>query len=451
MKRSIPAAVGLAAAVSLVLTACGGGNGGGTPSSEAPTGGSAAETSESTEPVELTLSGWSLSTTPEFQLLADAFHAEHPNVTVTLKEYDASQYNTLVTADLAAGTGPDVITQKEVKYVPTFQAGGQLLDVSDLVSQLPDGINGVKSYEVDGKQYAIPYRNDSWVLFYNKDLFDKAKVAYPDGTWTWDDYAKAAKALATALQADGNATVFGTYQHSWQSTLQGFANAQAPDGGILTGKYDYMKPYYERVLGLQSAKAQVDFGSISTNKLTYQGQFGKQSAAMMPMGSWYVATLISQQKSGDADTFSWGFAPIPQYDSSTTGTDKTPVTFGDPTGFGINAKIDQKKVQAAKDFLLFAASADGAKALAAIGITPALTNDEVASTYFATEGAPTDDLSKFAWTTHDTHPENPTDKNAAAVQSILNDAHTAIMSGSSSIDDALAQAAQRVKDEVGIG
>ncbi len=448
MKRSIPAAVGLAAVASLLLSACGGG---GTPAatSGAPATGGAATTAAA-EPVELTLSGWSLSTTPEFKTLADAFHAKNPNVTVTLKEYDASNYNTLVTADLAAGVGPDIITQKEVKYVPVFQAGGQLLDVTDLQSKVDASISGMKSYQVDGKQYALPYRNDSWVLFYDKDLFDKAKVAYPDGTWTWDDYATAAKALTTALSTGGS-PVFGTYQHSWQSTLQGFANSQAPDGGILTGKYDYMKSYYERALDLQKAKAQPDFGTVTTNKLTYQGEFGKQQAAMMPMGSWYVATLISQQKSGDANKFAWGFAPIPQYDSSTTGTDKTPVTFGDPTGFGINAAIDQKKLQAAKDFLVFASSADAAKALAAIGITPALTTADVASTYFAVDGAPTDDLSKFAWTTHDTHPENPTDQNAAAVQAILNDAHTAIMSGSTPIDDALAQAAQRVKDEVGIG
>ena len=127
------------------------------------------------------------------------------------------------------------------------------------------------------------------------------------------------------------------------------------------------------------------------------------------------------------------------------------MTFGDPTGFGINAAIDKSKTDAAKGFLVFASSADAAKILAGIGITPALTTDEVATTYFATPGVPTDDLSKFAWTTHDTHAENPTDPNTAAVQNILNDAHTAIMSGSSSIDDALAQAAQRVHDEVGIG
>lgn len=442
MKRSIPVVAGLAVAASLLLTACGGGS---DDSSDQPAASGSA--SADTKPVELTLSGWSLATTPEFQVLADAYHAKHPNVTVTLKEYDATKYNDLIVADLAANAAPDIITQKNVSYVTVFAP--KLVDISDLVADLPEGINGVKSYEVAGKQYALPYRNDSWVLFYNKDLFDKAGVAVPDGTWTWDDYADTAKELTTKLGAAGSAAL-GTYQHSWQSIIQGFANAQT-DADIFSGDYSYMKPFYERALGLQDAGAQVDQGTVTTSKLTYQAQFGKQQAAMMPMGSWFVATLIAQQASGDSDKFAWGFAPIPQADSKTTGTSKTPVTFGDPTGFGINGAIDKDKLQAAKDFVAFSASEEAANALAKIGITPALTSDAVAETYFATAGAPTDELSKFAWTTHKTLPENPTDKNTAAVQKILGDAHTAIMTGSSSVDDALQQATDRVKNEVGLG
>jgi len=424
MKRKLAVAVGIAAIASLTLAACSG-------SSDTP--------EETTGPVTLTLSGWSLATTPEFQTLADGFHEENPDVTIELKEYDAAEYNTLVTADLAAGVGPDIITQKEVKFVTTFQEGGQLLDVSDV--KLPDGISGADSYKVDGTAYAVPYRNDSWVLFYNKALFDAAGVDYPDGSWTWDDYADA----AAELKAGG--APYGAYQHRWQSVVQGFANAQETKGkGVLSGEYDYMAPFYDRVLDLQSSGAIIDFNTSSANQLTYQGEFGKQNAAMMPMGSWYVATLIAQQASGDSDTFDWGFAPIPQVDDSTV---DEPVTFGDPTGFGINANIDEAKVDAAKAFLEYAASEAGASALAAIGITPALTNDAVVDTYFAVKGAPTDDLSKFAWSTHVVYPENPTSNKTATIQGILNDMHTAILSGSKSVDDAIAEAQDRVKNEVG--
>ncbi|NLP84742.1 extracellular solute-binding protein [Microbacterium sp. CFH 90308] len=431
MKRKFAAAAGVAVVATLSLAACSG-------SSETP--------AEESGPVTLTLSGWSLDTTPEFQALADAFQEENPDVTIELKGYDPAEYNTLLTADLAAGSGPDIITQKEVKFVPTFVEGGQLLDVSDV--ELPDGISGAASYEVDGTAYAVPYRNDSWVLFYNKALFDQAGVEHPDGSWTWDDYSEAAAALTEGIAAAGG-TAKGAYLHNWQSTVQGFASAQS-DTDVLTGDYEYMEPFYENVLALQGDGYQVDFNTAKANQLTYQGEFGKQNAAMLPMGTWFVATLIAQQASGDADDFEWGIAPIPQVDDSTAGLDNTPVTFGDPTGFGINAAIDDSKVQAAKDFLAFAAGEEGAQILAGIGITPALLSDSVVETYFAVDGAPADDLSKFAYSTHEVFPENPTSNKTAAIQGILNDMHTAIMSGSMPVADAITEAQERVANEVGL-
>lgn len=426
MNRKILAAGSIAAVAALTLAGCSGGS---------DTGGSA----DPDAPVTLTLSGWSIDTTPEFQTLADAFTEDHPNVTIELKEYDATEYNTLVTADLAAGSGPDIITQKEVKYVTTFQEGGQLLDVSDV--PLPDGISGTDSYEVDGAAYAVPYRQDSWVLFYNKALFDAAGVEHPDGSWTWDDYTDAAEALTTDASK-------GAYLHRWQSTVQGFANAQTGTS-VLDGDFSNMTDYYDSTLALQDAGSQVDFNTSTANQLTYQGEFGTQKAAMMLMGTWYTATLIAQQASGEANDFEWGIAPAPQLDDKTTGTDNTPVTFGDPTGFGINANIDSAKTDAAKQFLEFAASEEAAQALAEIGITPALTNDAVVESYFGVEGAPTDDLSKFAWSTHEVLPENPTSNKTATIQGILADLHTAVMSGSVSVDDAIKTAEDRVKNEVG--
>lgn len=432
MKRFPHVAVAAVAALSLALTGCSGGG---------DTSGSGAPAST------ITLAGWSLSTTPEFKTLADGFNATNPKYKVELKEYDATNYDTQMTADLAAGTAPDIYVQKNLKNFVTYQSGGQLLDVSDVAAKLGSDVNGLTPYQVDGKTYAIPYRQDGWVLYYNKDLFKKAGVTAPDGSWTWDDYVKVAKELTTKLKAAGSSAL-GTYQHSWQSTVQGFALAQTPGADLLGGDFSYLKPYYARALDLQAAGAQADFGTVTTNKLTYQAQFGTQQAAMMPMGSWYVATLIAQQKSGDANKFDWGIAPIPQYDSSTAGTDKTPVTFGDPTGLGINPKIAQDKVETAKAFLAYAASTDGATALAGIGITPALSSSAVTQAFFGVDGAPTDELSKRSIGTWTIKPENPVSKYTAALQNLLNTAHTAIMSKSSTVDAALTQAQDQAKSQV---
>ena len=429
MKRSISAVLGIAVAASMVLSGCGG-------DGDSAEGGG----------LKLTLAGWSLATTPEFKTLADGFHTANPDVTVELKEYDASNYDTQMIADLSAGKAPDVFVQKNLKNFYTYQNGKQLLDVSDVAGQLGDKAGGMANYQVDGKTYAVPYRNDGWVLYYNTGLFDKAKVAYPDGSWTWDDYAAAAKKLSTGLKSAGSQAL-GTYQHNWQSTIQGFAAAQTPGANWETGDFSYLKPYYVRALDLQKAKAQVDFGTETTNKLTYQAQFGKQSAAMMVMGTWFIATLRAQQEKGDADKFEWGIAPAPQFDKSTTGTAKTPVTFGDPTGLGINAGIDKKKVDAAKKFLAYAAGPQGSKALAGIGITPADTKS-VTADFFTLSGVPNDDVTKFAFGTRETKPENPVSKHTAGLLNVLNDLHTAVMSGTKDVDTAIAEAQTRAKNEV---
>ncbi|MEU7867805.1 extracellular solute-binding protein [Dactylosporangium sp. NPDC049140] len=432
MKRSFSATLGVVAALALTLAGCG--DDAATPEAM-PSG-----------PITLSLAGWSLSTTPEFKTLADGFHAANPNVTVELKEYDATNYDTQMIADLAAKKAPDIYVQKNLKNFYTYQSGKQLVDVSDVAGKLGDKVGGLSGYKVDGKTYAVPYRQDSWVLFYNRALFDKAGVKYPDGSWTWDDYAAASKQLTTAIKgAGGNA--LGDYEHVWQSTVQGFALAQTPGAKLESGDFSYLKPYYTRALDLQTAGAQPTYGTATTNKLTYQAQFGKQSAAMMLMGTWYIATLLKQQSTGDADTFQWGMAPAPQFDKSTTGTSSKPITFGDPTGLGINPAIDKQKMAAAKAFLAYAAGEGGAKGLAGIGITPADTA-AVTGVLFALKGMPTDDLSKFAFSTHDTRPENPVSKYTAGLQNILNDTHSAVLSGSKPVDAAITAAQDRAKNEV---
>ncbi|UFU03206.1 extracellular solute-binding protein [Ruania suaedae] len=430
MKRTMLTGAAALAATALTLTACSGGD-------DTGSGGEG----DASNVDSISLAGWSLSTTPEFQVLADAYNEQNPDVTVELKEYDATEYDTQMVADLAAGSAPDMYVLKNLKNFVTYEDGGQLLDVSDVVSEIDGDLAGIDAYTVDGTTYAVPYRQDAWYLYYNKDLFDEAGVDYPDGSWTWDDYAENAEELSDALGGDA----LGTYQHSWQSTLQGFANAQDPEADVLSGNWEYLVPWYERVLELQENDAQMSFGAITTNSVTYQSQFGTQQAAMMPMGSWYVATLLAQQESGDAEEFDWGFAPAPQMDASTT---ETPVTFADPTGIGVNPAVDADTAAAAKDFLAFVASEDAATALAEIGITPAVTNEAVTETFFSIEGIPTDETSQFTFSTHEVLPENPVSADTATLQNILNDAHSEILSGGSSPEDAIADAMDRAQSEV---
>ena len=445
-KRIIKAAA-LVSVAAMGLSACGGSQGGDVANASL----------NADEKVEISFAGWSLASTPEFQTLADAFNKEHPNVTVTLKEYSADDYDKQLTADLSGGTAPEVFPIKNLQKYYTYAVDSQgLADLSSIADGYKNDENiDISQYNLDGKYYAMPYRQDSWVLFYNKTMFEKAGVAVPDGTWTWDDYIKAAEELKEKLPAagyDAN-SVYPTYHHNWQSVFQSFTSAQSSadaDGAkknFLSGDYSYMKDNYTNVfLKAQDEKLTVDYNTSTSNKVQYQAQFGTEKAAMLPMGTWYAATLVQQQKSGDANDFEWGMAPIPQSASVKSESGK-PITFADPTGLAISAGATDQKLAAAKEFVQWASGEGGAKALAALATTPAYFSDAVVDTYFGVDGMANDDLTKDAWKNHDTRPENYVDKATNEVQAILKTMNSSIMTENASVDQAISDANKSIADQ----
>ncbi|MFV0428622.1 MAG: ABC transporter substrate-binding protein [Arachnia sp.] len=434
MKRRTIAAPAVIASLALALAGCSGGT---EPTGNSTSGSGGAET--------ITMSAWNVAATPEFQVLVDGFNATGPEYEVEIVEYDTAEYDTQMVADLAAGTAPDIVTQKNQSYFYTYADGGQLMDVSDILGDIQDNAS-LELFQVDGATYAVPYRQDQWILFYNKDLFAAAGVEEPNGAWTWDDYEEAAAALTTGVADSSGA--FGTYQHSWNASVQGFANAQVDGADPLSGDFEFYQPYYERALRMQDDGSQETFGNTTTNQLHYTSEFGTQKAAMTLMGSWFVASLIAMQESGDADDFEWSIAPAPQLDASLGYPDGTPRTFGNPTGLGINPAIDEAKVATAKEFLTWSASSEAAQLLAGIGITPAIVTDEVVEAFFATEGAPQDDVARWTFSNRQITPEHPNSAFTPGIWTILGDMHSAIMSESEGVDPAISAAQDRAANEV---
>lgn len=433
-------AIAVATVVGTLLAGCGGsGDSGQT------------EALDENAKTEITLAGWSFNTTPEFKTLKDAFEKEHPNITVTLKEYSADDYDKQMTGDISANSQPDVFPIKNLQKYYTYSQSEGLADLSDIATSFKDDSNiNISDYDLDGKYFAMPYRQDSWVLFYNKTMFEKAGVDLPDGTWTWDDYTKAAEELKQKLPEagyDSNA-VYPMYQHNWRSVVQAFALAQTgydPENTYFKGDFSYMDAYYRRALAWQDEGLTIDWNTSKTTSVQYQAQFGTQKAAMLPMGTWYAAALLNHQKNGDADQFEWGMAPIPQ--NPDEALPDTPVTFGDPTGLAVSSQSTGQKLAAAKEFVKFCAGEGGAEALASIATTPAYFSDDVAKVFFDVEGMANDDLSKKAWQDHDTKPENPVGEGGDTIGSLLDDAHSSIMTQTQSVDDALAAAKQNAIDQ----
>ena len=394
--------------------------------------------------IELTMAGWSIDSTPEFSVLKEGFEATNTDVVVVIKEYSADDYETQLTTDLSANSAPDLFPVKNLQPYHYLMSNGALADVSSLAESLAgDGNINLEHMTIDGSTYALPYRQDSWVIYYNKELFDAAGVSYPDGTWTWDDYQEAAQQLTDGL-AGTDTPAKGTYHHIWKSVVQGFALAQSEGAQIDSGDLGFLAPYYDRALAIQEAGLTETFSTAQSQSLAYQAQFGTQKAAMTLMGSWYIATLLAQRESGDADVFEWGLAPAPQLDASTS---ENPVTFGDPTSLAINASLSGEKLEAAEAFLQYVVSEECSSALAEIGITPSYFSDAVVDTIFGLEGMPEDDVSRAAFQNNDTRPENPVGEFTNDIQTILEDTHSEILTGTTPVADALTAVEAQLENE----
>jgi len=83
------------------------------------------------------------------------------------------------------------------------------------------------------------------------------------------------------------------------------------------------------------------------------------------------------------------------------------------------------------------------------GISPALVTDAVTKTFFGQQGIPTDSLSKFAWGSQKIAPQNPPSPKTPIASTALTAMHSAIMTGSTSLDKAISDAGAQFKNQAG--
>ncbi|MEU6011598.1 extracellular solute-binding protein [Streptomyces sp. NPDC047453] len=397
-------------------------------------GGSSDTTADGKKVLRIAL--WNYDQTPEFKALIDGFKAKYPDIEVRPVDILSDDYSEKVTTMLAGGDTTDVLTMKTLTDYARFGTRGQLQSVTDEVGKLDKAnYGGLDAYDMNGEYYALPYRQDFYVLYYNKALLKDSAADL--SKLTWSDYAALAK---RQTKGNGASKVYGTYHHTWRSLVQAIAAAQT-GGDLLGGDYGFFKDQYTMTLDLQKSGATMPWATANSQKVTYKTMFTTDKTAMMPMGTWFAAVLLQEKAAG---TFKddWGMAPLPQITADGKAT-----TFGAPTAFAINKKA--KNSDAARKFLTFASGPEGAAAVAKIGITPSYTDEAIMNTYFSAQGMPTDDLTKKAMRPDTVKLEMPISEKSSDVDTILTEEHELVMTGEKSLDQGIKEMNSRVKSEVG--
>ena len=385
----------------------------------------------------LTVASWDTTTGGYLAATETAFEAAYPDIDLQYVDVASQEYYQKASTMLAGGDTSDVFDVKELSDLQNWIEQGYVDSLESYVAadsyDLSHYLGMEKYYRgADEQLYALPYRSDFWVLFYNKTLFDNAGVEYPTNDMTWEQYAELAEKMTSG---EGIDKIYGTHYHTWLSAVVNWA----VDDGVYTladGNYEPLKYFYNLYQGLEDKGICQEYSELKAANLHYTAAFYQGNVAMVPMGYWFAATLIAERAKGTFD-FDWSFVAVPHKDDVPAGS-----SFGSLTGTCINKNAANK--DAAWKFINWRCSEAGAQAIAAVGTRPAYVSDAIAATMASAEGFPQDDGAKVALVPTTMGIEWPVGAKVSEIKTIVNEEHTLIMTRELSVDDGIAEMTDRV-------
>jgi multiple sugar transport system substrate-binding protein len=385
MNKRTPILFTLLLVFALALVACSGSTAAPTAVPAAPDTGTEAEAppaaAPSGEQVNLTFSVWG---DPEelriLQEIADAFHEENPNVSVTVTVSDWDTYWDKLQTQLAGGTPPDVFAMDAPLY-PDYQSRGVLMNLQPLIERDNFALDGyyeqsLVCYQTDEGYYGLPRDIQPSVMYYNKDMFDAAGVPYPDESWTWDDVITYGQELTQDTDSDGTVDQYALWADLWDMELLWGSMIWQFGGEIVDENYTQTLLAGEDAMEAWRVIEQMifEYGIMPTPSVAEQfgDPFESGNVAMTPAGHWVVPLYSNVD-------FAWDVAPLPQGDER--------ASMVNSVGFVIGK--DTRYPEEAWDFLKFLVGEPGQSRVTSLGLgVPTLMDIANSDAYLQQESAP---------------------------------------------------------------
>lgn len=311
------------------------------------------------EPVELSFFIWDEAQAQVTQEMIDLFEQQNENISVELTVIPWDEYIPKMQTVLATHTGPDICwlnTALGAQYVP---AGG-LVNLSKLAAE--DGYtfdhlnqNILDAYSYQDEYYGMPKDIDTVIVVYNKELFDKAGVAYPSNDWTWEEFRETAKALNNDefygyTNNNDERVYYSLIQANGGSIYNEDGTASAINNDIVKESVQFLIDMYEVDQSTPSGGEYIELGQMT--------HFLNEMAAMDITGSWNIS--VYAEALGDK----LGIAEMP-----TGKVGKSSISHG--IGYAIPEGCEH--VAEAWEFLKFLGS-DEAQLIQAASVIPANNN-----------------------------------------------------------------------------
>lgn len=291
------------------------------------------------------------------------FESENPNIKINKQVVPiGDQYYGQMDTRIAGKKAPDVV-RLEYQRIGKYANAGALLELSSYISKenQDDMFPAFKSaVTFNEKLCGMPHHTDTYALFYNKELLQKAGITVPasiEKAWTWDEF------LNVARTVKGKTGVKYPFTYRWVKGSGYYANPLIYMCGASLTNDDATKANMNTPQGVEFFKflqTWVNDGlvpDVSPNSPDPIDElFTSGATAMIFSGSWMMDYYDKNFKD------KWGVTFMVQKDG------KTGSTFG---GNAIAGLSQTKHPKEAAKFIEYITNAENSKVLCeAAGFLP---------------------------------------------------------------------------------
>ncbi|RCX19134.1 multiple sugar transport system substrate-binding protein [Fontibacillus phaseoli] len=303
--------------------------------------------------------------------VGDLFNAKYPNI-----EIKAITYVPKNLIDVLEKEKPDVLFLSLQQYEQLIREG-KLYDIDTLMSNDAFALKGVHPEIVSylrglgsGKLYGSAANFENKALYYNKDLFDKYNISYPQDQMTWEEIIQLAKRFpaedgVSGLYMLNLATI--TDDIAWTEHLTE-VNVKNMEVSLHSESY---RRIFEMVMDAYESKALV---APDMDLFEVYDPFITGTSAMTVDYYYYINNKINwaAEDKGNKFNLNWDVATAPVSEAS---RDIAPYFYVDGI-VSVNKESEQK--QAAWEFVKFVNSEELAKAKSrTIGGAPSTRTDYI--------------------------------------------------------------------------
>lgn len=306
------------------------------------------------------------------QQMVKAWNATHPKEQVSAQQIPAGKTSEeVISAAITAGNAPCLIYNTSPASVPVWQKTGGLVPLNQFPGaqsyiESRSGSTAKQYQSSDGNYYQIPWKSNPVMIFYNKDLFQKAGISTTNPPLsTYAQFIDTSKKIVSSGVAKAAIWPAPTSEF-FQSWFDFYPLYAANTGG--TQLVENGKATFGDTAGKQVADFwRTMYADNLAPQEAYNGDsFADGKAAMAIVGPWAIAAYKS---------VNWGVVPVPTPNGKPVSQTHT---FSDAKNVAIYSSCPHQGT--AWDLLKFSTSKDqDGKLLEMTGQMPLRTN--LQSTY----------------------------------------------------------------------